>query len=119
MYVFICENEKIAYQINKWADTLGGMERYCVKAFAEAMEAIPYTLAENSGLHPMRTVTDLKRQHALGEHFAGINVRTGKITNIYEENVVQPLLVTTSAINLATECTRMLLKIDDIVLTRS
>ena len=49
---------------------------------------------------------------------AGINVRKGTITNILDENVVQPLLVSTSAISLATECVRMMLKIDDIVVTR-
>ena len=49
---------------------------------------------------------------------AGINVRKGTITNILDENVVQPLLVSTSAISLATECVRMMLKIDDIVITR-
>ena len=49
---------------------------------------------------------------------AGINVRKGQITNILEENVVQPLLVSTSALSLATECVRMILKIDDIVSTR-
>jgi chaperonin GroEL (HSP60 family) len=48
----------------------------------------------------------------------GINVRKGQITNILEENVVQPLLVSTSALSLATECVRMILKIDDIVSTR-
>lgn len=48
----------------------------------------------------------------------GINIRKGQITNILEENVVQPLLVSTSAISLATECVRMILKIDDIVSTR-
>lgn len=49
---------------------------------------------------------------------AGINVRKGAITNMLDENVVQPLLVSTSAIGLATECVRMILKIDDIVITR-
>lgn len=49
---------------------------------------------------------------------AGINVRKGTITNMLDENVVQPLLVSTSAIGLATECVRMILKIDDIVITR-
>lgn len=49
---------------------------------------------------------------------SGINVRKGSITNILEENVVQPLLVSTSAIGLAAECVRMILKIDDIVITR-
>ena len=53
-----------------------------------------------------------------GETAAGINVRKGRVTNILEENVLVPLLVHTSAISLATECVRLILKIDDIVVTR-
>nr|GFC34882.1 T-complex protein 1 subunit delta [Tanacetum cinerariifolium] len=86
--------------------------------FAEALEVVPYTLAENAGLNPITIVTELRNRHAQGEINAGINVRKGQITNIWEENVVQPLLVSTSAITLATECVRMVLKIDDIVTVR-
>lgn len=94
------------------------MESYCIKEFAEALEVIPYTLAENAGLNPISIVTELRNRHAQGETNAGINVRKGQITNILEENVVQPLLVSTSAITLAIECVRMILKIDDIVTVR-
>lgn len=79
---------------------------------------IPYTLAENAGLNPIAIVTELRNLHAKGGIHHGINVRKGTVTNILDENVVQPLLVTTSAITLATECVRMILKIDDIVVTR-
>ena len=63
------------------------------------------------------TVTELRNRHAQGEKTAGINVRKGAITNILEENVVQPLLVSTSAVTLASETVRSILKIDDIVNT--
>jgi len=76
---------------------------------------IPYTLAENAGLNPINIVTDLRNRHANGEKNSGINVRKGCITNILEENVVQPLLVSTSAFELASETVRMIMKIDDIV----
>jgi T-complex protein 1 subunit delta len=89
-----------------------------VHAFAEAMEVVPYTLAENAGLDAIQVVTELRNRHNAGETAAGINVRKGKVTNILEENVLVPLLVNTSAINLATECVRLILKIDDIVVTR-
>ena len=87
------------------------MDSYCVRAFAEALEVIPYTLAENAGLNPIEMVTELRNKHARGETAAGINVRKGQITNMMDENVVQPLLVTTSAITLACECVRMILKV--------
>ncbi|KAG5229866.1 chaperonin family protein [Salix suchowensis] len=109
---------ELSRQLGAWAKVLHGMEGYCVKAFAEALEVIPYTLAENAGLNPITIVTELRNRHAQGEINAGINVRKGQITNILEENVVQPLLVSTSAITLAAECVRMLLKIDDIVTVR-
>lgn len=109
---------EMSRQLGAWAKVLQGMESYCVREFAEALEVIPYTLAENAGLDPISIVTELRNRHAQGEINAGINVRKGQITNILEENVVQPLLVSTSAITLATECVRMILKIDDIITVR-
>ena len=82
------------------------------------MEIVPYTLAENAGLNPITTVTDLRNRHANGDCVAGINVRRGGISDMEHENVVQPLLVSISAIELATETVRSILKIDDIVNTR-
>lgn len=63
----------------------------------------------------LQTVTELRNRHAKGEVSAGINVRKGTISDILEENVVQPLLVSVSALTLATETVRSILKIDDIV----
>ena len=73
---------------------------------------VPYTLAENAGLNPISVVTELRNAHAMGKMTHGINVRKGTITDIVEENVLQPILVSSSAISLATECVRMILKID-------
>jgi len=106
---------ELSLHLGKWAKTLSGMESVCVAAYADAFEIIPYTLAENAGLNPILIVTELRKRHAQGEKNAGINVRKGIISNILEENVVQPLLVSTSAITLATETVIMILKIDDIV----
>jgi len=108
---------EVSRELMLHANTLTGADAYCFKAFAEALEIIPYTLAENAGLNPIGTVTELRNRHAQGEKTAGINVRKGAITNILEENVVQPLLVSTSAITLASETVRSILKIDDIVNT--
>ena len=113
------------------------MEAYCFQAYADALEVIPTTLAENAGLNPIAIVTELRNRHALGERNAGINVRTvraaplvtftiltyttisqGLISNILDEDVVQPLLVSTSAVELSTETICLLLKIDDYVQAR-
>merc|ERR1711963_835897 len=104
-------------KLQEHANTLVGADAYCFKAFAEALEVIPYTLAENAGLNPISTVTELRNKHAQGEVNSGINVRKGMISNILDENVVQPLLVSTSAITLAAECVVSIMKIDDIVNT--
>jgi T-complex protein 1 subunit delta len=94
-------------------------------AFAEALEIIPYTLAENAGeeyfntgMNPIVVVTELRNKHSKGDKFAGISVKKGTVmSNIKEENVIQPALVTQSALTLATEVVRMILKIDDVVMT--
>ncbi|OZJ03150.1 T-complex protein 1 subunit delta [Bifiguratus adelaidae] len=109
---------EVSQRLMEYARTLKGMEQYCFQAFAEALEVIPTTLAENAGLNPIAIVTELRNKHAQGDKTAGINVRKGAITNILDENVIQPLLVSTSAIELAAETVKMILKIDDIVQTR-
>jgi len=109
---------ELSLQLGNWAKTLSGLESYCVSAYAEAFEIVPYTLAENAGLNPILIITELKAKHSAGEKTAGINVRKGEITNILEENVVQPLLVSLSAVRLATETVAMILKIDDIIAVR-
>lgn len=82
------------------------------------MELIPYTLAENAGLDPILFVTELRNRHTDGQRYAGLNIRKSTIMDMEETEVVQPTLVSTSALTLATECVRMILKIDDIVMTR-
>lgn len=108
---------ELSLKLMEVANGLAGADAYCFRAYAEALEVIPYTLAENAGLNPIATVTELRNRHAQGEHAAGINVRKGTITNILDENVMQPLLVSTSAINLASETVVSILKIDDVVNT--
>ncbi|KAJ3221668.1 T-complex protein 1 subunit delta [Clydaea vesicula] len=109
---------EVSQRLMAYAKTLKGMEAYCFQAYAEALEVIPSTLAENAGLNPIRIVTELRNRHANGEKTAGINVRKGTISNILEENVIQPLLVSTSALELATDTVKMIMKIDDIVSVR-
>eukprot|EP00427_Karlodinium_veneficum_P015084 CAMPEP_0169136376 /NCGR_PEP_ID=MMETSP1015-20121227/40930_1 /TAXON_ID=342587 /ORGANISM="Karlodinium micrum, Strain CCMP2283" /LENGTH=528 /DNA_ID=CAMNT_0009201065 /DNA_START=58 /DNA_END=1644 /DNA_ORIENTATION=+ len=109
---------EISQKLAIWARGLGGIKAVCIEHYAESLELVPYTLAENAGMSPVEIVTKLRAAHAAGEKFAGINVKKGCITNIYEERVVQPLLVSTNSIKMATETVRMILKIDDVVMTR-
>ncbi|CAD7690329.1 unnamed protein product [Nyctereutes procyonoides] len=100
---------ELTLQLTEYSRTLSGMESYCIRAFADAMEVISFQvmLAENAGLNPISTVTELRNRHAQGEKTTGIN-----------ELVVQPLLVSASALTLATETVQSILKIDDVVNTR-
>ncbi|KAL8786415.1 MAG: hypothetical protein Q9195_008214 [Heterodermia aff. obscurata] len=109
----------IAQSLGRQSRSLQGTEAICWKAFAEAMEVIPTTLAENAGLNSIKVVTDLRHRHEFGEKNAGVSIRSGGVkNNIAEENVLQPLLVSTSAVELAAETVKMLLRIDDICLSR-
>lgn len=107
-----------ALRLKEYALGTTGMDSYCMKAFAEALEVIPYTLAENAGMKPIDIVTELRKQHSEGKTGAGINIKKSIVSDMYDLNVLQPLLVSTSAINLATETVCMILKVDDLIVVQ-
>lgn len=105
----------LAQHLKKISQETVGLKAACYKAFAESLEVIPYTLAENAGLNPIDTITKLNQKHANGEKNYGINIRTGNVTDMLAETVLHPLLVVTSAVSLAAETARSILKIDDLI----
>eukprot|EP00484_Ammonia_sp_Unknown_P003341 CAMPEP_0197075360 /NCGR_PEP_ID=MMETSP1384-20130603/211571_1 /TAXON_ID=29189 /ORGANISM="Ammonia sp." /LENGTH=535 /DNA_ID=CAMNT_0042514205 /DNA_START=62 /DNA_END=1669 /DNA_ORIENTATION=+ len=113
---------EISVKLARYAEKLGGLQSYCVRSFADALEIIPYTLAENAGLNPIKIVTKLRKAHSDDTNNQqkdfGIDIKKGDISDMYKRDVIQPLLVNLSAINLATEFVRMILKVDDIISTR-
>ncbi|GMG38494.1 unnamed protein product [Ambrosiozyma monospora] len=109
---------EVSRTLLKEANKLSGVEQLCFREFALALEVIPTTLAENAGLNPIEIVTDLRNKHELGEKEAGISVRRSGATNTYNEHVLQPVLVNTSAITLASETVKSILRIDDIAFSR-
>ena len=84
---------EVAQKLQAYSREIFGTDSYCVRLYGEALELIPYTLAENAGMDPINFVTELRNKHINGEKFAGVNVRKNKICNMLEENVVQPSLV--------------------------
>ena len=108
---------EIAHRLLEQQNKLEGLDAIIFRAYAEALEIIPFTLAENAGMNPINVVTELRNFHVRGEKYTGISVKKGSIINMKEENVLQPSLVTRSALTLATEVVRMILKIDDVVMT--
>jgi len=106
---------ELALRLGQRAKEIGGVDGYCLQRYAEAMEVIPYTLAENAALNPIEVVTELRKRHNAGEKHTGINVRKAGVSDMAKEEVFQPLLVSSSMLTLATETVRSILKIDDIV----
>lgn len=109
---------EVARVLMKESQKLSGVEQFVYQEFAQALEVIPITLAENAGLNPINVVTDLKNRHENNEVNAGISVRRSGASNTYDEHILQPVLVTQSSITLASECVKSILRIDDITLSR-
>jgi len=106
---------EVAKVLKAYAETLPGREQLAVMCFAEALEAIPTTLAENAGLDPIDIISELRARHEKGEIWAGVEVHTGKVKNMKEEGVFEPIAVKKQIIKSCTEAASMLLKIDDII----
>lgn len=110
---------ELSLRLAEWSRTLKGIDAYCARAFADALELIPYTLAENAGMNPINIVTELRARHAAGKKRSGLDIKNSCVCDdIMELGVVQPLLVNSSALNLATETISLLLKIDDLLYSR-
>ncbi len=102
-----------------YAPSLGGREQLAVESFAKSLEIVPKTLAENAGIDPITSLVELKAAHERGDTSFGIDVATGKIIDMYEKGVVEPLRIKTHAISSATEVAVMLLRIDDVIASKS
>ena len=106
---------EVSKGLRDFANTLSGREQLAVLAFAEAVEIIPKTLAENAGLDPIDVITSLKASHDKDIKFAGINVFDGKVLDAWELGIIEPLKIKTQAIKSASEVTELILRIDDII----
>ncbi|MEM0488503.1 MAG: thermosome subunit beta [Candidatus Bathyarchaeia archaeon] len=107
---------EIAKELRDYAPKVGGREQLAIEAFAESIEVIPRTLAENAGLDPIDILVELRAAHEKADgFFMGVNVFTGKIENMFESGVIEPAIVKEQAIKSATEAACMILRIDDII----
>lgn len=97
------------------ADKISSVEQYAMHAFAETLETIPLALAENSGLSPIETVSEVKsRQISENNPCLGIDCLNKGTNNMKEQHVIETLHGKKQQISLATQLVRMILKIDDI-----
>ena len=106
---------ELALQIRKFANSLSGREQFAVLAFADSMEIIPRTLAENAGLDPIDMLTEIKSAHENGSKWAGIDVFSGKVVDAWKAGVIEPLKIKTQAVKSASEVAEMILRIDDVI----
>jgi len=108
---------EVAKRLREYAKTVGGREQLAIEAFADSVEIIPRTLAENAGLDPIDVLVELRAKHGRdGKHF-GLDVFDGKVKDMFKEGVVEPLRVKTQAIDSASEVAVMVLRIDDVIAT--
>ncbi|MCX6674012.1 MAG: thermosome subunit alpha [Methanothrix sp.] len=110
---------ELALRLRAYASTVGGREQLAIEAFANAMEVIPKTLAENAGLDQIDSLVALRSQHEKGMKTAGLDMDTGKPVDMLKLGVVEPLRVKTQAINSAAEAAIMILRIDDVIASKS
>ena len=106
---------EVARELREYAESLPGREQLAAQSFAEAIEVVPVTLAENAGLDPIDIISDLRAAHEKGETWAGVDVFEGKINDMQKLEVYEPLAVKKQVIKSATEAATMILKIDDVI----
>jgi thermosome len=111
---------EIAKELRKYSTKVGGRQQLAVEAFADAVEVIPRTLAENGGLEPIDILIELRRVHDKEDgKFIGVNVLTGKLQNSVENGVIEPIVVKEQAIKSAAESAAMILRVDDIITAKA
>ena len=110
---------ELSRRLRAFAKTIGGREQLAVEEFANSLESIPEALAENAGLDPIDILTELKRRHEENLQNHGLNLFKNEIEDTFEAGIVEPLKVKTQAINSASEVAMMILRIDDILVSKS
>ena len=107
--------EEVSVQLRTWAQKLSGREQLAALKFADAIESIPLTLAENAGMDPIDTQVDLRSRHGKEGKWFGVDAMNGKVADMYARSVVEPLAVKLQILRAATEAASMILRIDDVI----
>ncbi|MAE49916.1 thermosome subunit [Candidatus Pacearchaeota archaeon] len=108
----------VSRRLRAFAKTLGGREQLAVEGFALALESIPEALAENAGMDPIDVLAELRQRQEMGEARAGVNLFTEKVEDTLAAGIVEPLKVKTQAVSSAAEVAQMILRIDDVLISR-
>ena len=109
----------VSMALREYAPSVGGREQMAIEAYANAIEIVPKTLAENAGLDPIDMMIEMRRTHKKGNKYAGIDVTNGKVGDMFKSNVIEPLRVSIQEVQASTEAATMILRIDDVIASKS
>ena len=107
--------EYLAFHLRDWADRFEGREQLAIKKYAEALEIIPLTIAENAGMDPINTMVTLRAKQSQGKKWTGIDARNTRIADMFALDIIEPMAVKEQIIKSATEAACMILRIDDVI----
>jgi archaeal chaperonin len=107
--------EYLASSLKDWADRFEGREQLAIKKYAEALEIIPLTIAENAGMDPINTMVTLRAKQSQGKKWTGIDARNTRVADMYSLDIIEPVVVKEQIIKSATEAACMILRIDDVI----
>jgi len=107
--------EYLASRLKDWADRFEGREQLAIKKYAEALEIIPLTIAENAGMDPINTMVTLRAKQSQGKQWTGIDARNTRVADMYSLGILEPVVVKEQIIKSATEAACMILRIDDVI----
>jgi thermosome len=106
----------VSKKLRTWASGVPGRQQYAILAFADALDSIPLTLAENAGMDVIDTITGLHSKQLIENNpWIGIDVKGLKVADMRKKNIIEPLAVKEQILKSATETTAMLLRIDDVL----
>ena len=108
----------LAKRLRQFSKTLSGREQLAIEEFANALESIPQILAENAGLDPINTLAELRRKHEEGKTSFGLNLFTNSIEDAFQAGIIEPLKLKTVAISTATEVASLILRVDDVLISK-
>ena len=105
----------LASFLKDWSERFEGRQQLAINKFAEALEVIPLTIAENAGMDPIDTMVRLRARQSEGKKWTGIDAREGRVSDMLSKNIVEPVVVKEQIIKSATEAACMILRIDDVI----
>jgi len=105
----------LAAFLKDWSERFEGRQQLAINKFAEALEIIPLTIAENAGMDPIDTMVKLRAKQSEGKKWTGINAREGRVADMLSQNIIEPVVVKEQIIKSATEAASMILRIDDVI----